>query len=417
MRTDLKEAYQRLGESVPPMGDLDRALIAARRRRRRRVAAAPLLAGALVVAGSLAVDPPWSRESPRPATTPEISVPTETTTFNDWVPYQRRRGATAPVGTAVYRSCESGGCTVSLLRPDRSVIDLAMLRDDLAKQIAANGLGGASLSWDAKWLGFRVGRSYQLHDLDTGEAKTLPAGPPNSQWSVVGWGVGSFNVSLAQYQGNQVLRYALVDFNPLDGPTVYIYTNPLGARTLPTQHIGDGVMIALPIDMSASPVERTRVTQLPVDSLMLKTGQPERQGSISRVGAPRDIYGSLLRDSETLAGPRGVPEVLSCGPSPKAPEVFEICAIPIYARYGRTLQPKAFLLSGTDEKAVRLGIDLPSGSGSVQALGVLGQGIGIAYESPDGRSVELVEFATTGRRMIHQLPRGSQVLLPGSVSR
>lgn len=73
MSTDLREAFHRAANAVPPMGNAERAVRSSRRRRRAATVAAPLAVLALVggvwsvSAGSLSGDePPFTDSSPSP---------------------------------------------------------------------------------------------------------------------------------------------------------------------------------------------------------------------------------------------------------------------------------------------------------------------------------------------------------------
>jgi hypothetical protein len=93
------------------------------------------------------------------------------------------------VGTLIYRACAGDDRAVYLLRSDRTAYRLSDVRPDLAAKVRTYGFEGASLSYDAQYLGLRVGTGYEIHQL-TGEKSvfTFEPGPRGSHWEVVGLG-------------------------------------------------------------------------------------------------------------------------------------------------------------------------------------------------------------------------------------
>lgn len=408
--TDLKTVYKQLGDAVPEIGDAD---VVVRRVRRRRVAArigVPALV-ATVVAAALAVGQSW----PQNGQDLDVASAPPPLSLDDWAEVASQTNGAAMPGTLIH-TC--GKDCFRLRRPDGREVDLAKERPDLVKLLRNHAFYSAGLSWDAQWLGLRVGREYQLHKLaDRERSISVPAGPAGSQWEAVGWSPDSRYVALAAFRSKRVARYAWVSLG--DGK-ITTYDPAAGARALPERpDAPDGVVIAVPLDTSRPVEKRTRVTKLAPDVLRL-TG--DEQGKIRQLYDPAPDLARYLRADETLAGPRGV-AASTCAPpldSASRPQ----CVTAVWAPHGETGN-KYLRATGAvqtlapeqPDKAIRWNVPR---SYRWQYLGLLPTGelaasrLSEAVDNDESDDQEIVAIDSAGKqRVVGRVSFVSPILLPG----
>jgi hypothetical protein len=404
--TDVKEAYERLGEAVPDVGDPD---VVVRRVRRRRFltglgAGVPALV-AVVLAATLAFGQLW----PSGGQGVQVASQPSGLGLEDWAEPQSSTNGAARVGTLIH-FC--GSNCVRLRKPDGREIDLARERPDLASLIKGPARDNAALSWDAQWLGIPVGRSYQLHKLtDRDRSISVPDGPAGSMWQAVGWSPDSRYVALAAFESKRVVRYAWVT---LASGKVTTYDPAPGAQALPERlDVPDGVVIASPIDTSRPVDERMRVTKLAADVLRL-TG--DGKGTVRQLYDPAPDLARYLDADETLAGPRGV-AASSCAPAADGAS-RPLCATIVWGALGDGLRATGAVQTLAPEqptKAVRW--NLPR-SWQWDYVGLLPTGeIAMSHLTNGGTEdddLEIIAIDQAGqRRVISRVPIQSAVLLPG----
>jgi hypothetical protein len=418
----LETAYQETAERIPDYTSAGRVISAARRRRTGRVAgtvvlAAALMIGSAVVAADSGLFDRLIDVAPAPGSEAAVEpiAPME-----DWAPPSKvLAGAPPKVGTLIYRACTGRDCAIYLLRPDRTAFRLSDVRPDLAAKLRKYGFEGAALSYDAQYLGLRVGTGYEIHHLTQEKSvHTFEPGPPGSHWEVVGWGTASLNVTLAEYQGKRIIRYALLGLSISEYGLVY-YRPPAGLGVLPVGHRGDRVNVAEPVDTSLPVADRPRLTRRALGYIVLAGTLSEPQGDDGGGIEEFDDLSMYMRAGETLAGPRGVPE-MSCPPLGRGRNEFlSYCLTTVFSVRDGRLLPTAVVHGGWGGSGARIDVPTSDSRGEWTFVAPLtDDGIAVTRSTAgSAHAVDLVQKTMDGdRRVLHRLPAGAQVLLPGMTS-
>jgi hypothetical protein len=324
--TPSTELDRRLREALRPVGgqpDVDPSFVdhvvarATLSRRRRRVAygvAAPLAAAAMVVAiVVVAVRQGDTVDTP-------IDKPGDSRiSLSRWLENRTLDLSTADpakpaaAGTAMYRSCDDGDCTVTLVSPSGREIDLADVAPSVAEQLAEDGLADVSLSPTGHWLGVPSGGAYWIHHLESpGLSVKLPASSDGDRWQMLGWSANMWGPMLALYDGDRVVRFArgtLLRLRPptyLDVPDGVVTTPPVGSDIWQS-----------PVNAPAEPVDglmpRVATTVPPTDRwFAVRPDDPDHPPGEVFDGSDHwmaDVLGQSFEGcvgpDETLAGPDG----------------------------------------------------------------------------------------------------------------
>lgn len=408
MTIRLRDEFEKLTAAVGDQSDAERAIAAARGRRKRNgfVGAVSLAAvGATVLAIGLNW-PPVGETAP-PAGIDQTTAPQAV--FRDWVPQPLTVGAPAPAGTMMLRSCAAADCSVKLLKSDKSTIDLADLRPELAQLIAANGLEGASLSPDAEWLGLRNGGGFDIYNLaDSAKVYKLEAGAAESQWRVIGW---NNNVTLVNVRQGRPLDYAVID---LTTGAKNKYQPPSGSQKLPVGvgGVGGDLALAQPIDVRVPISQRARVTKIAVSSLVIVPNPAESQSQGEQDGGQNTEtdFTTFLQPGETLAGPAGVP-ITSTVLDPKG-EMSDEVLTTVFAPSGDALVPVAVVRPDARQ---RFNVPASSTATTWSFLVVLStDGIAVRRSNDGEPTADIVWVGVGDKQSVLQtVPKDAQVLLPG----
>jgi hypothetical protein len=406
--TDVRAAFEELGAAIPDVCDAD--VVIRRVRARRRLSAGlgiPALA-AVVLAATLAAGQLW----PSGGRDAQVASPNGFG-LDSWAEPVSRTNSAARPGTLI-RTCDEPG-RICLRRPDGREISLASVRPDLTKLMRGDAFDTAALSWDAKWLGFRAGQAYQLHELtDRARSISVPAAPKAADWEVVGWSPDSRYVALAAFRSKQVARYAWVSLGSADVTTYDPVPGSPVSQALPERLAApDGVVIASPIDTSQPAKTRPRVTTFATEVLRL-TG--EKRGTVRKEYDSPPVVTRYLTAAETLAGSRGVASS-SCAPVSSssgrplcATEVWDLTSQDTISAFGATGAVQTLAPEHPD-KAVRW--TMPRGD-DWSFLGLLPTGeIAVTRLRPNADR-EVVAIDSAGkRRVVGRVPFEAGVLLPG----
>lgn len=411
MNDQLRRIYRQVANDVPDVGDARRAWRRGVRQRRVRVIGAPVAVAAVSAAVIIAsVQEPWHDAAPNPAPpTPAERTVEPTRSVDEWVPETPMDlGRPARVGTVMYAAC-ADGCETMLRRPDGAEFPLSDASTEVAAAVDAAGVENVSLSVDASWLGVPDGDDYVVYPLRGGEPGRLSADGAD-RWSLVGWGAGSFNWSLARWRDGRVVEYATADLWEAVDPTHF--SVPDGCTERPSDHGGSGVIVAEPIATDGPPSSWPRLTTYDARWLTVLRGTGESRGSLISAGPPRDLS-ALLGPDETLAGPLGVP-VERTGPVGSAemdwPTVY------VFDQADDTRTPIGAIFADETEVDGGWRFDVPESTAedTWRVLGPLrAESLAVAHETAD--ATEVVRIDRDGSRTVLQrLPAGSHVILPGA---
>lgn len=413
-----------------PLGDVDAglAIAAARRRRARRVAAVAGAAAVLVVGGVAVTgavvgfggDP--SSGDPRPASSDDpFPAPTETEqgssfSVTDWLPEQPMLGKPPDVGTLIYRTCVDGDCVVNLLTPDGAEYALAEINPDLVAKIEQYGLDGAAFSHEGKEMGVRVGAGFEVFKIGfNSPLYTLPPGPAGSRWEVMAWGVGSSQLCVAQTVDGKATAfshtrvfYELED--DADLPPI-----PAGSESA-----GCGVL-ADPIDTAVPPENRQRITE-PLDTTQVAViealdGAPP--GTVIDPGESDWGTSEVLRDRETLAGPRGVHEDVWHPGSFADDDPHGRWGFKVFTPHGDDLRMTAVIVRGYHRMPEYARFDLPESTPDEtwEYLALTHDGVAVSRKSAIEEGTDVFVLPADGGepRLLHTLPFDAEIVMPGAV--
>ncbi|NDL60067.1 hypothetical protein [Phytoactinopolyspora mesophila] len=409
-----------------PLGNVDagRAIAAARRRRSRRVAtvagaAAVLVVGGVAVTAAVAgfgVDP--SSGDPRPARSEEpLPAPTQTEqgasfSVTDWLPEQQLRGTPPEVGTLIYRTCVDGDCVVKLLTPDGAEYPLAEISADLAAKIEEYGLDGAAASHDGKKMGIRLDEGFEVFDIGhSSPLYMMPRGPAGSRWEVTAWGVGTSHICLAQTIGGEVMALS-------HNSVVHELEDDADLPPIATAGCG---ALAEPIDTSVAPENRQRITE-PLDTTrvavyeLIDNAPP---GTVLDFGDSDWGTAEVLRDRETLAGPRGVHEEVWHPGSHADDDPLARRGFKVFTPHGDNLRMTAVIAQGYHRGSEYVRFDLPESTPDEtwEYLALTHDGVAVSRRSAveDASDVFVLPADGGNLRLLHTLPFDAEVVMPGAV--
>jgi hypothetical protein len=345
MNERLKHAYRQSADSIPPLGNANEAVRSARRRKIAARIGIPLvvcLVGATSVSGALlflsdrGTTPTTNAAGHKGGTSPAYDM-------SDWAP--NGESSYPPPGTVMYRTCAAGQCKAILLRPDGKTFDLSDERPDLVQRLESGGWNGATLSFDAKWLGIPNGASYGIYNLsDKAQAYELPAGPPGSTWYPIDWNLSSGSLALAQRIEGKVTAFALVATTSFGDQGVTVYQLAKDTSLVPIGNGGDSIQM---IEPETKGEQWPRVTSLDVQNLQISSTQ-FKEGEILRYREPLKLDQCLSAD-ETLLGPDGVP--VTYQPPPAEPDGQEVNGVLAFRSDGGSFVPTGVIQWLCDSRA------------------------------------------------------------------
>jgi hypothetical protein len=413
-----------------PLGNVDAGLViaVARRRRARRVAAvagptAVFVAGGVAATGAVVGfggDSPSS--DPRPAGFEEpVPAPTETKpgasfSVTDWLPEVPMRGTPPEAGTLIYRTCVDGDCVVNLVTPGGAEYALAEINPDLVARIEQHGLDGAALSHEGKEMGIRVDEGFEVFKIGfNSPLYTLPPGPAGSRWEVRAWGVGSAQLCLAQTVDGKTTAFS-------DTRVVYELEDDAGLPPIPagSESTGCGVL-ADPIDTTVPPEKRQRITE-PVDTTQVAIVERLDGVPPGTVVDPGDFdweTTELLRDRETLAGPRGVHEQVWHPGSSADDDHLARWGLKVFTPHGDELRMTAVIARGYNLGSEYTRFDLPESTSEEtwEYLALTHDGVAVSRTSVIEDATDVFVLPADGGepRLLHTLPFDAQIVMPGAV--
>ncbi|WP_166346277.1 hypothetical protein [Phytoactinopolyspora limicola] len=413
-----------------PLGDVDASLaVAAARRRRTRRVAAVVGAAAVLVVGGVAVtaavagfggDAP--SDDPRPAGSEEpLPVPTQTErgaplSVTDWLPEEPMRGTPPEVGTLIYRTCVDDACVVTLLTPDGAEYPLAEINPDLVAKIEKYGLDGAALSHDGKQMGIRLDEGFEVFRIGYDDfLSTWPRGPAGSRWEVIGWGVGSAQLCLAQTVDGQATALSL-------NLVIHELEDDAGLPPIPvgSESAGCGAL-AEPIDTAVAPEKRQRITE-PLDATRVAVNEwidDVPAGTVVDWGDYDWETTGALRDGETLAGPRGVHEGIWYPGSQVGGDYHGQRGFKVFTPNGDELRMTGVIVRGyhVGPEYTRFDLPEPTPEETWEYLALIHDGVAVSRKSTVDDATDVFVLPADGGdpRLLHTLPFDAEVIMPGAV--
>jgi len=419
MNDDIRTALRKGAEAVSLMGDPSSAYRSGRRRRAVSLAT-PIVVALAGVGLVVAVSQVQPSSSPSPAEPPPSQDPVvgpdveALVPLTDWIPATSELGRPAPVGTALYRTCQDSHCTVFLLRADGKSTKLADVQPVLAKQMESlPDLTGVSLSFDGRWIGIPIdGGGYGIQSFtDASLGTELAPTAEDRAWEMVGWGSGSFNASLVERDGDQAARYALVDV--ARGLEVHDYDAEALGNLAPTAHTGEGVYVAEPVSSSSSAASWPPITALGANQLQLQPLARPGVGTITPLGRPVDASSSL-GEAETLAGPDGVPQSVLAPVSPGEDYAFPIAGIYDVSQGEPVLAGAAIVKSIDGGSSVRFEVPESTADSAWEILNPLtAESLAMLQRTPTATRVVSIDITGSRTVMHDELPADAEVLVPG----
>jgi hypothetical protein len=339
----LVRAYARLAEQVPPLADAPRAVRTARRQRATLAVAAPATAGVLAVVSIAVVADHTADDSGPPPSTHE------TTRQDDNRGSDVGLTAAGPEGGLLYRVCDDGGCRVGSVDAASSASYEVNIRQDVAERLQRQGFDGVTMSYEGNWIGIPDGSAYRLYSLERWvDDVTVPAGPEGTRWMPLYWSRDYAQLVLVQLRDRQPTAYAIatVGYTQPDNLRVIVTPAPAGPTLVPLSIGGayyDMFAVAEPIDTSASPPDRPRLSSFTYRNLFADTTSIESPGL--QPPGPRSTFGleRCMRSDETIAGPLGVPVILAAAHDTSTDQAGSMIA---FAPRDGTLTPSAVIRSG-----------------------------------------------------------------------
>lgn len=419
MSDDIRAVLRKGAEAVPLMGEASRAYKAGRRRRAVSLAT-PLvvaLAGAGFVVGVSQFQPVSSPSpaAPLPSRDPVVAPDVDALVpLTDWIPATSELGRPAPVGTALYRTCQDSDCIVFLLRADGQRTKLADVQPELAEKIETlRDFTGVSLSFDGHWIGIpQSGGGYGIHSfMDPSLGMELAPTAEDSAWEMVGWGSGSLNASLVERTRDQATGYALLDVAL--GLKVHEYGADDLGHLAPTGHSGEGVYVAEPVSSTSPAASWPRVTSLTANQLQLQPRARPGVGTITPLGRPVDASASLGED-ETLAGPDGVPQSVLAPVSPGEDYAFPIAGIYDVSEGDPVLTGAAIVKSIDGGSSVRFDMPEPTSASAWEIMNPLtAESLALLQRTPTATRIVRLDINGSRTVMHDDLPPDAEVLIPG----
>jgi hypothetical protein len=414
MKTEdhLRDLYHR-GFDIPSYGNLAAVQTRGRTRRTRsRAAAATLTVATVGIAvvgiGQLVTTTPATPPSVGPdgaASTPppnpdETTPPGPTQSFVAIQP-----GSAAPAGTVAYLTCDGGGCRLMLTSPGADAVDVADHIPELQPTIdSGNSIEGATLSYDAQWLGLPDGEGYLVASLrDRGAVAHVPDAPTGERWTPVGWTPSSGSLALARVGTSGVTALAMVDTSDPTGQNTTVHTldvNPLPGW-VPLYNGGDSVV------MTRQRTPGETVTALEAQTVFISSDQ-FAPGERLAGHSPIDLSDCLAK-GETLVSSTGAPTVTT-PPPPGAPDVSHGAYLDLVLAHDvTTLTPTALLGFDCSRREFD---DIPAGTSPVPRTTDTSQ---VTVRSDTTTQVILQGDASADERVVFEQDGPVQVTLPGQV--
>ncbi|NEE04540.1 hypothetical protein [Phytoactinopolyspora halotolerans] len=336
--------------------------------------------------------------------------------MTDWLPEQPMLGRPPEVGTLIYRTCADGDCVVNLLTPDGAEYALAEINPDLVAKIEQYGLGGAALSHEGKEMGVRVDAGFEVYQIGfNSPIGTLPRGPGGSRWEVMAWGVGSSQLCLAQTVDGKATAFS-------HNGVIYELEDDAGLPPIPagSESAGCGVL-ADPIDTAVPPENRQRITE-PLDTTHVAVfeavdGAPP--GTVIDFGDSDWGTAEVLRDRETLAGPRGVHEEVWQPGSGVDDDPLARRGFKVFTPHGDELRMTAVIAQGYHLGPEYARFDLPESTPEEtwDYLALTHDGVAVSRKSALEDATDVFVLPADGgeSRLLHTLPVDAEIVMPGAV--
>jgi hypothetical protein len=265
---------------------------------------------------------------------------------------------------------------------------------------------GATLSYDAQWLGLADAQGYLVASLrEGGTVARVPDAPAGERWTVIGWTPSSGSLALARVGTNGVTGFAMIDTFDPTGQKATVHTldeNPL-PDWVPLYNGGDSVV------MTPQRTPGETVTALESQTVFISSDQFSPGRHFAGQDAPVDFSNCLL-DGETLVSTTGG-VTLSTPPPPGAPDVSEGSYTSSVLAYDSTaLTPTALLSYDCSRRELD---DLPAGALPVPRT----TDTSLVTVRTDSTTQVLLEGDVAGDgRVVFEHDGPVQVIVPGQAS-